>query len=87
MQELYDKLKFSEGLINASELETLDLLKLEWNSITNQFVALDLFKATFSSNNLCWSLTEKARKLYAVQTALKVQIILNYHLENETFNC
>jgi hypothetical protein len=46
-------------------------LKLEWKTVTNQLVALDLIKTTFDHGDLCWSLTEKARKIYSRQIAIK----------------
>jgi len=57
-------------VVEIADPDKADIIRSE--TAMNQFVAIDLIKATFDrKENLCWTLTEKGRKVYSLQTAIK----------------
>ncbi len=70
MEELTKSLFSNYQIVELAEPDEADIVKPE--TAMNQLVALDLIKASFDrKENLCWALTEKGRKVYSLQTAIK----------------
>lgn len=70
LEELNKSLFSNYSVVELAKSNEADSIKPK--VAMNQLIALDLIKASFDrKENLCWALTEKGRKVYSLQTAIK----------------